>query len=97
MKVLVTGGAGFIGSAVIRMMVNDERFEVVNLDLLTYAGGLSSLLGVVDEPNYHFEKVDICDIASVKIVLSKYKPEAVVHLAAETHEIYIYKKPFDIH
>lgn len=85
MKYLVTGGAGFIGSAVIRYLINDLGFEVVNLDKLTYAGNLESLVGVVDSPNYTFEKVDICDFENVERVFNRHQPDKVMHLAAESH------------
>lgn len=85
MKFLVTGGAGFIGSAVIRYLINDLGFEVVNLDSLTYAGNLESLDSVSDSPNYKFEKVNICDFENVERVFNQHKPDKVMHLAAESH------------
>ena len=85
MKFLVTGGAGFIGSAVIRHLINDLGFEVVNLDSLTYAGNLESLVGVSSSPNYSFEKVDICDFENVKRVFDQHQPDKVMHLAVESH------------
>lgn len=85
MKILVTGGAGFIGSAVIRHVIRDTPDSVVNLDKLTYAGNLESLAEVSADPRYSFEKVDICDRAAVERVLRQHKPDAIMHLAAESH------------
>ncbi len=84
-KILITGGAGFIGSAVIRHIINCTNDSVINVDKLTYAGNLESLLGVSDNPHYAFEQVDICDRDSLERVFSQYQPEAVMHLAAESH------------
>ncbi|MFT6985473.1 MAG: dTDP-glucose 4,6-dehydratase [Psychromonas sp.] len=85
MKILVTGGAGFIGSAVIRNILENTTDSVVNLDKLTYAGNLESLLLVSDYPKYAFEQVDICDRAELDRVFAEHKPDAVMHLAAESH------------
>jgi dTDP-glucose 4,6-dehydratase len=85
MKLLVTGGAGFIGSAVIRHIINNTHDEVVNLDKLTYAGNLESLAEVSGNSRYAFEQVDICDRAAVDRVLKEHQPNAVMHLAAESH------------
>jgi len=84
MQILVTGGAGFIGSAVIRMAIA-KGFSVVNVDSLTYAANLESLKGVSDHANYEFEKCDICDATALKSIFAKYEPDAVMHLAAESH------------
>jgi len=84
-KFLVTGGAGFIGSAVIRHLINDTKHVVVNLDKLTYAGNLESLQSVSGSERYHFEQVDICDGEAVQKVLNKYQPDIIMHLAAESH------------
>ena len=85
MRVLVTGGAGFIGSAVCRHFIVDLGYDVVVLDKMTYAGNLASLAPVASSPHYVFEKHDICDSASVNAIFAKYEPDAVVHLAAESH------------
>lgn len=85
MKILVTGGAGFIGSAVIRHIIENTQDSVVNLDKLTYAGNLESLTEVSDNPRYTFEQVDICDRAELDRVFQQHQPDAVMHLAAESH------------
>ena len=85
MKLLITGGAGFIGSAVIRHIINNTKDEVVNLDKLTYAGNLESLAEVSESSRYAFEKVDICNRAEVDRVLVEHQPAAIMHLAAESH------------
>ena len=85
MKLLVTGGAGFIGSAVIRHIITNTQDEVVNLDKLTYAGNLESLAEVSDSERYSFEQVDICDRPEVDRVLAQHQPDAIMHLAAESH------------
>ncbi|MEQ3722929.1 dTDP-glucose 4,6-dehydratase [Alcanivorax sp.] len=85
MKILITGGAGFIGSAVIRHILSNTGDSVVNVDNLTYAGNLESLLSVSDSPRYAFEKVNICDRPTLDEVLQRYQPDAIMHLAAESH------------
>ncbi|MFG0805425.1 dTDP-glucose 4,6-dehydratase [Pseudomonas fluvialis] len=85
MKILVTGGAGFIGSAVVRHLLQNTPHQVVNLDKLTYAGNLQSLPGASEHPAYRFEQVDICDAEGVARVLAEHRPDAVMHLAAESH------------
>ena len=84
-KILVTGGAGFIGSAVVRHIIKNTQDSVVNLDKLTYAGNLESLTDVADSPRYAFEQVDICDRAELDRVFAQHRPDAVMHLAAESH------------
>jgi len=83
--ILVTGGAGFIGSAVVRQFIHDTQDRVVNIDKLTYAGNLQSLASVSGNPRYRFEQVDICDAAEVARVFLEQQPDAIMHLAAESH------------
>ncbi len=85
MRFLVTGGAGFIGSAVVRHLIADTPHEVVNLDKLTYAGNLDNLAGVADDPRYRFERADICDPSAIRRIFEDHKPDVVMHLAAESH------------
>ena len=85
MKVLVTGGAGFIGSAFVRMAIGDTDLHVVNLDKLTYAGNLENLTSIERDPRYRFVEGDICDAALVESLLADEKPDAIVHFAAESH------------
>lgn len=85
MKVMVTGGAGFIGSAVIRFLIGSTTDEVINVDKLTYAGNLESLNEVSGSARYHFEQVDVCDQNKVERLFVQYRPDVVMHLAAESH------------
>lgn len=85
MKILVTGGAGFIGSAVVRHIIENTQDTVINIDKLTYAGNLESLVSVQDSSRYHFRQIDICDSAALDQVFAEFLPDAVMHLAAESH------------
>ena len=85
MKIIVTGGAGFIGSAVIRYLIEHTDHDVLNFDKLTYAGNLESLKSVDQDERYHFLQADICDHAEVKNVFKDFEPDLVMHLAAESH------------
>ncbi|WP_213786467.1 dTDP-glucose 4,6-dehydratase [Citrobacter portucalensis] len=85
MKILVTGGAGFIGSAVVRHIIKNTQDVVINVDKLTYAGNLESLNEVSDSERYYFEHADICDKMAMERIFATHKPDAVMHLAAESH------------
>ena len=85
MCVLVTGGAGFIGSALCRQLVRDQGVAVINVDKLTYAANPRSLDPIVDDPRYAFERADICDRCAMDRIFANIKPTAVLHLAAESH------------
>lgn len=85
MKIIVTGGAGFIGSAVIRHIINHTQDSVINLDKLTYAGNLESLQEIENSSRYCFEQLDICDSVELKRIFEQHKPDCVMHLAAESH------------
>src|ERR1700710_335660 len=85
MRVLVTGGAGFIGSAIIRYLVGQERVEVLNVDKLTYASNLASVAPISQDSRYALLKADICDSARMAAAFADFQPDAVIHLAAETH------------
>ena len=85
MKILVTGGAGFIGSALIRHVIESTNYSVINIDKLTYAGNLDSLSAITENDRYSFVQVDICDKGAVERVLNSYQPTCIMHLAAESH------------
>ena len=85
MKILVTGGSGFIGSNLVRLLVEEKGESVINLDKLTYAGNAESLADLEGNPNYCFEQVDLCDAAALNAVFTKHQPDTVMHLAAESH------------
>jgi len=95
MHILITGGAGFIGSHVVRLLVNKyPDYHIINLDKLTYAGNLANLKDIEDKPNYTFVKADICDYDTVLKVFQKYDVNGVIHLAAESHVDRSIKDPF---
>ena len=85
MRILITGGAGFIGSAVVRYIIQNTNDIVINMDKLSYAGNEDNLKGVCEDDRYIFERVDICDGPGVKKVFKRHQPDAVMHLAAESH------------
>lgn len=85
MKILVTGGAGFIGSALVRHIIQNTQDQVLNLDKLTYAGNLKNLSSIEQDARYQFTQADICDAAALKQILENYQPDIVIHLAAESH------------
>src|SRR6476469_10429134 len=85
MRVLVTGGAGFIGSALVRYLVLEKGFEVLNVDALTYAGYLPSLKAIEGKPNYRFLHANICDAEAMNAAFQAFRPDRVMHLAAESH------------
>ena len=85
MKYLVTGGAGFIGSAVIRKLINDTDHDVCNVDALTYAGNLSTLSAIENNPRYRFEHADICDAPRMEQIIREVEPDILMHFAAESH------------
>lgn len=85
MRVLITGGAGFVGSALVRRLVTQGTHEVLNFDKLTYAGSLSTVAEVASKPCYRFVQGDICDAAAVRAVIANFRPDVITHLAAESH------------
>ena len=94
-SILVTGGAGFIGSHLVRLLVNKyPEYHIINMDVLTYAGNLENLKDIQGKENYTFVKCDICDIENVKQVFVNYKINSVIHLAAESHVDRSIEDPF---
>lgn len=93
MKIMITGGAGFIGSSVVRHIIRTTNHQVVNVDKLTYAGNKESLAGVISSNRHFFEKVDICDRSEIRRVFDHYQVDAVMHLAAESHVDRSIEKP----
>lgn len=85
MRIIVTGGAGFIGSAVIRHLINNTEHQVLNIDKLTYAGNLATLTSVSESTRYEFLKADICDTEAMHAAFASFQPNAIMHLAAESH------------
>ena len=85
LKILVTGGKGFIGSAVVRHLINETDHSVINVDKMTYAATEGSTQSIADSPLYEFEHADICDIDRITEVFAEHAPDAVMHLAAESH------------
>src|SRR5262245_55537811 len=85
MKIVVTGGAGFIGSALVRYLIEHTDHSVLVIDKLTYAGNLASLAGVQGHPRFSFSRTDICDRSAVADIFSSFDPDALMHLAAESH------------
>lgn len=85
MKILVTGGAGFIGSAVVRLALSNPKFSIINVDKLTYAGNLNSIPEANSNSRYFFENVDICDASAIRKILNTHQPNCIMHLAAESH------------
>ena len=97
-NIIITGGAGFIGSHVVRLFVNKyPEYRIINLDKLTYAGNLANLKDIEDKPNYIFVKADICDFGTIQELLVRYQVDGIIHLAAESHVDRSIKDPFTLH
>ena len=93
--IVITGGAGFIGSHVVRLFVNKyPEYRIINLDKLTYAGNLANLKDIEDKPNYKFVKMDICDFDAFYKLMQDEKVDGIIHLAAESHVDRSIKDPF---
>ena len=84
-RILITGGAGFIGSAVCRYLIKHKKYSIYNIDKLTYAGNQDSLKEVNEHPSYQFKQVDICNPKSVTLIMNSFQPDIIMHLAAESH------------
>lgn len=94
-NILITGGAGFIGSHVVRLFVNKyPEYHIINLDKLTYAGNLANLKDIENQPNYTFIKADICDYEKMQEIMQQYRVDGIIHLAAESHVDRSIKDPF---
>src|SRR5947209_4652966 len=85
MKIIVTGGAGFIGSCFVRLAAQNPGLDIVNIDKLTYAGNLENLATLANHPRYRFIKADLCDAAGLRRIFEETRPDAVIHFAAESH------------
>ena len=84
-NILVTGGAGFIGSALVRHIISETNHKVINVDKLSYSGNLQSLSSIKDSKSYFFEQIDICKQKELSNLFKEYKPDLIIHLAAESH------------
>ena len=94
-NIIITGGAGFIGSNEVRLFVNQyPDYHIINLDKLTYAGNLANLKDIEDRPNYTFVKADICDFDKMSELIRQYRVDGIIHLAAESHVVRSIKDPF---
>ena len=94
-SIVITGGAGFIGSHVVRLFVNKyPEYKIINVDKLTYAGNLANLKDIEDKPNYRFVKMDICDFEAFYLLIQDEKVDGIIHLAAESHVDRSIKDPF---
>ena len=95
LTLFITGGAGFIGSALIRHLICQTNHKVINIDCLTYAGNLESLASISKNPNYQFENINICDSSEIKALFETHQPDIVMHLAAESHVDRTIESPLD--